>query len=119
MKNYPIPSHRFARQAALAALAASRQNKYKELTDLFLKNYRKLNDETIKKYAEEVGLDMKQFEKDYADPSLNDMINEDMALAKRINVRGVPAIYINGKAITILSLDSLKQTVEKEISKIK
>ncbi len=103
----------------MAALAASRQNKYQELIALLLRNYRTLNDEVIKKYAEEVGLDMKQFEKDYADPSLNDMINKDMALGRKANVRGVPAVFINGKFVTIRSFNSLIQAVETEIEKIK
>jgi len=46
-KNFPIRTHKFAIQAALAALAAGRQNKFWEFHDELFKNYNLLNDEKV------------------------------------------------------------------------
>ena len=111
--------HKFAKKAALASLAAEKQGKFQELTKVFLKNYKKLNDQTIKEYATEVGLDMQKFEKDLKDPALNQMITQDMRLGKQVGVRGVPALFINGRSVKKRSLKDLSNMVEQELKKSK
>ena len=111
--------HKFAQNASLAALAATKQDKYREISKVFFKNYTKLNDETIRKYAEETGLDMQKFDKDYKDPSLNEIISQDMSLGNKVKVRGVPALFINGRSAKKRSLPDLSQMVEQELKKRK
>jgi len=109
--------HRFAEKASIAALAAARQNKYQELTKVLLADYKKLNDETIKKHAEEVGLDMEKFNTVYNDPSLKKHVQEDMRLGSSVNVRGVPALFINGRVAKERSLQGFSRMVEQELKK--
>ncbi len=111
--------HKFAEKASIAALAASRQNKYQELTKLLLKNFKTLSDENIKKHAEEIGLDMEKFNKEYNDPSLKKQIKKDMKLGSSVGVRGVPAIFINGRTAKQRSLQGFSQMVEQELNKNK
>jgi protein-disulfide isomerase len=111
----PLKMHKFAVKAALAALAAAKQGKYSEISKVFLKNYKKLNNETIIKYAEETGLDMQNFNKDYNDPSLKKIVGQDIALGKQVKVRGVPALFINGRPVKMRSLSALSQMVEQEL----
>jgi protein-disulfide isomerase len=80
--------HKFARQASLAALAAAGQGKYYEISKVFFKHFKELNDETIRRSAVEIGLDMQKFDKDYNDPSLNKIIDQDTRLGERLKVRG-------------------------------
>jgi len=119
IKHYPLKMHKFAKKAAFAALAAAKQDKYYEISKVFLKNYKKLNDETIKKYAEETGLDMQKFEKDYNDPSLSKIVSQDVSLGKRVKVRGVPALFINGRSAKKRSLSVLSKMVEQELKERK
>jgi protein-disulfide isomerase len=111
--------HKFAEKASIAVLAASRQNKYQELTKVLLANFKTLSDETIKKHAEEIGLDMEKFNKAYNDPSLKKQIQKDMRLGSSVGVRGVPAIFINGRASKQRSLQGFSQMVEQELKKNK
>ena len=111
--------HKFAKKAAFAALAAAKQDKYYEISKIFLNNFKNLNDETIKKYAEEAGLDMQKFEKDYNDPSLSKIVSQDVSLGKRVKVRGVPALFINGRSAKKRSLSVLSKMVEKELKERK
>ncbi len=118
IKHFPLTSiHKAAESAALASLAANRQKKYKEVNDLLFKNYRNLNDESIKSYATEAGLDMAAFEKDIKDPELKKMITEDMNQGQKLGVRGVPSIYINGKPVKGRSIDVFVATINKELKK--
>jgi len=76
-----------------------------------------LNDDNIKKFAEEVGLDMDKFNKAYNDPSFKNKVNQDIKLGRQISVRGVPAIFINGRTAKKRSLDGLSQMVDQELKK--
>jgi len=107
--------HKFAEKASIAALAAAKQNKYQELTKALLADFKQLNDETIKKHAEATGLDMEKFNKAINDPALKKQVQEDMKLGSSVDVRGVPALYINGRLAKDRSLQGFSQMVEKEL----
>jgi protein-disulfide isomerase len=111
--------HNFALKASLSALAAANQGKYKEISNVFMQNYNKLNSETIKAYAKEIGLDMNKFEKDLNDPSINEIINQDINIGRQANVRGIPAIFINGRVVKNYSIIAMSEMIEKELKKIK
>ena len=82
-----------------------------------MQNFKSLNDETIKKHAEEVGLNMEQFNKDMSDPALKKQVQEDMQLGNSVKVRGVPAIFINGRTAKERSLEGFSAMVEQEVKK--
>ena len=109
--------HKFAEKASIAALAADKQGKYEELTVVLLKNFKSLNDATIKKHAETVGLNMEQFNKDMNDPALKKQVQGDMQLGNSVKVRGVPAIFINGRTAKQRSLEGFSAMVEQELKK--
>ncbi|MCD4723046.1 MAG: DsbA family protein [Desulfobacula sp.] len=119
IKHYPLRIHKAARKSAVAALAAANQEKYREISKIFFQNYNKLNDEKIKFLALETGLDMEKFEKDLKDPSINTKINFDVRLAQKVKVRGVPAIFINGKLVKNRSIDAMSRMIDKELDKKK
>jgi len=117
IKHYPLKMHPYAEKASLAALAASRQNKYQVVTNAFFDNFRNLNETTIKQYVEESGVDMKAFEEALEDPSVKRIISEDITLGARVKVRGVPTLFINGSLVKDRSLDALSSMVETELNK--
>jgi len=117
IKHFPLRMHQFAEKASIAALAAARQGKYEELTTVLLQNFKSLNDETIKKHAESVGLNLEQFNKDMNDPALKKQVQDDMRIGSSVKVRGVPALFINGRAAKQRSLEGFAQMVEQELKK--
>ena len=96
LKNLPLPFHKRAKPAARAALAAGAQGKYWEMHDLLFENQSKLDDATFFKHAEKIGLDMAKFKADYNGEKFAKMVDEDMALATKLGVRGTPGFFING-----------------------
>jgi protein-disulfide isomerase len=107
MKNYngkvklafrhnPLPFHPRAMPAAKAAVAAQRQGKFWEMSTLMFKNQQALTDDNFKKWAKELKLDLKKFEKDMKDPAVQKMIEEDSNFARSNGAGGTPSFFING-----------------------
>jgi protein-disulfide isomerase len=116
-KNFPLAKHKFAVKAAKAALAADKQGKFPEFHEKLFKNQRSLNDATVQKIATELGLDMARFDKDKNDPAFQKLIVRDTKEARRAGIRGIPAIYINGKRLQARSLKAFEQMIDLELQK--
>ena len=117
MKQYPIGGHRFARQAALAALAAHRQGLFWEYHAGLFGNYRKMNEQTILAVARDLGLDMEMFERDRKGSGVRSALDRDVAEANRIGVRGTPSVFINGRKVLQRSLETFSSMIEEELSR--
>ncbi|MCX5901007.1 MAG: thioredoxin domain-containing protein [Proteobacteria bacterium] len=115
IKQYPLPMHKFAEKASLAALAAAQQNKFEKVTELFFTNFTTLNDETIRKYVQDAGADMKKFDIDVAGAAVKDILQQDQQAVKQARVRSVPTIYINGIVPKGRSIENFSQMVEGEL----
>ena len=101
VKQFPLSFHKQAKKASLYVLAAERQGKYEEMSNKIFENYRNLksNEDLPRQYAEELGLDMVQFDKDMQDPALEARINQEMNQMKQSGIprMSVPKFLINGK----------------------
>jgi protein-disulfide isomerase len=118
-KNFPIRSHKFAIQAAAAALAAGRQEKFWGFHDELFKNYNRLNEEKIQEIATKLKLDQAQFEKDRKDPLLMEQIKYDYNEGIRIGVRSVPSVFVNGRKLKDRSLKGFQALIDKELESLK
>lgn len=116
-KNFPLSSHKFAKKAAAAALAAECQGKFWEFHDELFKNYRSLNDKKINDIALKVGLNEAQFNKDRQDPEILAKINRDYEEGQKLEVTGIPAIFMNGRRIGNRDIKKLPSMVAKELKK--
>ena len=118
-KNYPLKNHKFAAKAATAALSAGRQGKFWEFHDELFKNYRQLSDKKLNEIARKLGLNEPQFQKDRKDPEIVAKIQADYQEGSKIGVRGIPAVFVNGKRINNRDLQTIGSIIEKEIKKTK
>lgn len=99
-KHMPLSIHPQAAQAHAAAEAAHRQGKFWEMHDRIFANQRDLSEETLERYAQEIGLDMDRFASDLDDASLKQRIESDMQQASKLGVTGTPSFFINGKYLS-------------------
>ena len=118
-KNFPIRSHKFARKAAVAALAADRQSKFWSFHDELFKNYNKLNENEIQKIAAKLNLNKAQFEKDRTDPLLLEKVDHDYNEGVEMNISGVPAVFVNGRKLKKRSLQGFQELIDKELNTLK
>jgi protein-disulfide isomerase len=116
-KNFPLRNHKFAMQAATAALAAEKQGKFWEFHDLLFKDYNRLNEQKVKEIAQKLKLDMQQFEKDRKDPGIRALINRDVSEGSRAGVRGTPTIFVNGRLLRNRSMAGFQELIEKALKK--
>ena len=117
-KNFPIRSHKFAKQAAIAALAADSQGKFWEFHDLLFKNYNRLNDQVIRDLALGLGLDQAQYQNKLKDPSIERRVRQDALEGRRAGVKGTPIIFINGRPLKDRSLRGFQAAIDKELKKM-
>jgi protein-disulfide isomerase len=115
IKNFPLPFHPNARPAAKAALAAGEQGKYFEMADALIANQQTLGDAKYLELAKELGLNVKQFEKDLKekDAKFEAVIAADMQLVDEVDVRGTPTFFINGKKTMARDVEGFKREIEK------
>ena len=118
-KNFPIRSHKFAVQAAVAALAADRQGKFWEFHDELFNNYDRLNEEKVQEIVVKFKLDKVQFEKDRKDPLLLEQIKRDYKEGIRVGVRSVPSIFVNGRKLKERTLEGFQALIDKELEILK
>ena len=114
-KNFPIPSHKFAIKAALAALAAGRQDKFWEFHDELFKNYNRLNDQKIQEIGTQLGLEQTKFKEDQKNPVETARIRQDYEEGRRLGVRGTPTLFINGKKLKNRGMKSMEAIINEEL----
>jgi len=114
LKHFPLKFHKFAEQAAIAALAANKQGKYQEFSSIMFKNFRSLKqgEEALQKLAKEAGLDLEKLNQDRKDKSFQQQLPKDKKLGRKVGVRGVPSLFINGSKVNDRSLEGLSAMVE-------
>jgi protein-disulfide isomerase len=116
-KHFPLSMHKFANSAAIASIAARNQGKFWPLHDELFANYNNLSEIKIRQLAESVGLDMKRFDQDIANPALQQEVAADTQLGTKAGVRGTPAVYINGIQLKDRSFSGFKQAIDAELQK--
>lgn len=115
-KHYPLKNHRFAVLAAAASLAADRQDRFWEIHDLLYQNYKDLSQQKIRQIVQEAGLDMDRFDRDIRDPEVLAHIRRDVADGNKAGIKGVPAVFVNGRSLSDRSLAGFKQAIESALS---
>jgi protein-disulfide isomerase len=96
-RNFPITtSHPHAEQAAEAAEAAGVQGRFWQMHDLLYENQKRLREEDLRGYAEQLGLELERFDRDLAEHIHFDRVREDFMSGVRSGVNGTPSFYING-----------------------
>jgi protein-disulfide isomerase len=116
-KNFPLSNHKFARKAAAAALSAHNQGKFSAFHGRLFENYQSLDDAKIEEIAQELSLNMEEFNQDRTDAGIQQLIIRDMREGQRAGVRGTPTLFINGKRVTNRSLEDIEAAINAELEK--
>lgn len=114
-RNFPITtSHPHAEQAAEAAEAAAGQGRFWQMHDLLFENQEHLRGRDLRAYAERLGLDVEQFDKELAEHVHAERVREDFMSGVRSGVNGTPTFYINGaRHDDSYELDTLLAALER------
>lgn len=103
-RHFPLSSHQFSNQAAIATEAAALQNKFWEFSDKMMENSKAdgagIREEDILRYAVDLGLDIDRFKTDLESKETSSKVEADIASALELGVSGTPQSYLidkNGK----------------------
>ena len=107
--------HKLAVKAATAALSAMDSGKFWPFHDRLLKQFNTMTEESILQIAVDMGFEKKLFEEKMKDPKLMMKIQKDIQDAKKLGIKSVPTLFINGKAQKQKSLEALQKSIDWEL----
>ncbi|MFH1359688.1 MAG: thioredoxin domain-containing protein [Candidatus Omnitrophota bacterium] len=128
--HFPLGFHPLAKPGAKAILAAGVQNKTFEMIDALFalsneqlgelakgpkEEYGKRAEELFKTVAKNIGLNVKKFTKDYEerDAEWEKIIQDNMTQAQKMNVRGTPTFFLNGRNTRARDFNSFKAEIDQ------
>lgn len=115
-RDFPLVNlHQNAFRAAVAANAANAQGKFFEYVEILYQNQNSLDDESLKKYASNLGLNLRQFELDLENEKYTAEVSKDLADGKSYGVNSTPTIFINGVKVRILSAESFRKAIQRAL----
>jgi len=97
-KYFPLSGHSRAAPAARAAEAARAQGKFWEMHDLLFERQRELEDDDIRKYAQQLGLDMERFERDWSSEATAQRVDADRQLGLKLGIEATPSFFVDGRS---------------------
>ncbi|WP_068211800.1 DsbA family protein [Rathayibacter tanaceti] len=119
---FPIPSHRNSENAAVAVEAAARQNRFEEMYDRMFQTQASWGEsqdskaEVFRGFAQEMGLDMEQYDADVADPSTLERVRFDFDAGVDLGVQGTPTIFVNGEAIQLERIEDIQAALDAALA---
>jgi protein-disulfide isomerase len=96
-RHFPLEIHPHALAAAAAAEAAALQGRFWDMHELLFHRQKALEDDDLRSYADELGLDASVFDRERPSPAVLRRIQRDVesGLASG-EVRGTPTLFIDG-----------------------
>lgn len=114
-RDFPLPFHPFAKDAAIALRCSGKQNKYWQMFDKLSRNER-IDPPAIEGYAKDVGLNVSSFNSCLKDDAVRLAVENDSSEALKLGVQGTPAFFINGRFIPgALPFEMFKEIIEEEL----
>ncbi|WP_157544678.1 DsbA family protein [Nocardioides halotolerans] len=120
---FPLPGHFNSERAARTVESAARQGKFEEM---YMKMYdtqtswsekQEPMDDLFRSYAEELGLDMAQFDADYSSEEVAARVQRDVDDGTSLEVQGTPTLYIDGELIQPESAQDLVDAIDAALTK--
>ncbi|MEQ8733540.1 MAG: DsbA family protein [Rhodospirillaceae bacterium] len=100
--------------ASKAALASREQDLYGPFHQAMMSHRGSLTESTIMTLARGVGLNVDQLQKDMKDPSLDEIIEKNRAIAQQLEISGTPAFIVGSALIPgAVSAEQFNQLVEQ------
>ncbi len=99
-RDFPLSFHANAHIAAEASECAHEQDMFWEMHDMIFANQDALDSDSLKSYAEEIGLDTDDFNECLDSGEMSDEVDADFADGASYGVQGTPAFFINGELIS-------------------
>lgn len=118
LRHLPLPQHGNAISSALAVEAAVQQDATIAMIDLLFERQAEWREaapdsqsDRFRGYAEELGLDLAEYDRVVADPATLERISRDTADAAGLGVRGTPTFFLDGEQVTLSTFAELETLI--------
>lgn len=122
---FPLNSHQYAEIAARAVEAARQQGEFDAMQDVLFENQQSWSsggaEAKIMGYAEEIGLDMDQFEEDLNSEETAQTVRDQKQEGLDRGVNGTPTFYVNGEELSQMpeTFEQFKRLLDIYLEKAK
>ncbi len=117
-RDYPLPFHDRAKNAANASRCANEQGKFWEFHDKVFENQNKLADDDLITIGKNLNLDMAKFEPCVKEIKMVAEIEKDQLDGDAAGVSGTPAYFINGIFLNgAVPLKKFEEIINQELKK--
>ncbi|GAB6987330.1 DsbA family protein [Nocardioides pyridinolyticus] len=122
IRYFPLPGHFNSERAARAVESAARQG---ELEAMYSKMYetqeswgesQEPQDDLFRSFAEEIGLDMEQYDADYASDEVADRVARDLEDGTTLGVQGTPTFYVDGELFQPETVDDFSTALDEALA---
>ncbi|MEO0501492.1 MAG: DsbA family protein [Pseudomonadota bacterium] len=101
-----------SRQAALAALSAAKQDKYKRYHDAMFADERRVNQDKVFDVVRRTGLSEVRTAKDLDDEALSAELDANLALGRALGLGGTPAYVVGDRILEgAVGYDAMKEAI--------
>lgn len=116
-RNFPLPMHQYAVQAAYTAEAAGKQGKYFEMSDKIFSSQSEWSTKDPTAYFEDLAkslkLNVEQFKKDRDSQEIKDKVQADIKSGNAADVNATPTFYLDGKKVdTVNSVEEFRKLLQ-------
>ncbi len=119
-KNYPLPFHSHAKDAAHAALCAHEQKAeyFWKLHDIMFQDQSKLSRADLAQSVKKIGVDSAKYDACMSSNKFMAAIEADMEQGKNLGVQSTPTFFVNGQLINgAHPVEVFSQIIDSELAK--
>ena len=118
-RDFPLTSiHTHAQKAAEASQCAYEQGEYWEYHDLLFQNQQALDVDSLKAYAQQLGLDTGAFNECLDSGKYTSEVQNDLTQGQSYGVTGTPTFFINGRLLRgAKPFSDFQAMIEEELAK--
>ncbi|KRF11472.1 disulfide bond formation protein DsbA [Nocardioides sp. Soil797] len=120
---FPLPGHFNAERAARAVESAARQDKFLEMYQLMYETQREWGeqqspaDDVFRGFAEQLDLDMEQFDTDYSSEEVAERVQRDVDDGMALGVKGTPTFFLNGERFEPQQIEDFDAAIDELLAK--
>ena len=116
-KDYPLPSHPQAFQAAEAGNCAHEQGMFWQFHDKMFVSQDALDVRSLNEYASELGLDTASFATCLDEGRYTERVQRDLQIGRASGVSSTPTVFINGRPVMgAMPIETFDQIIREELA---
>ena len=117
-RDFPLDFHQQAQKASEAAHCADDQGKYWDMHGKLFAEQDRLDVESLKKHASELGLDRAKFDECLDKGAKEQVVKDNFQAGRVAGVNSTPAFFINGRPLAgAVPFDEFKKIIDDELAR--